>query len=255
MRSLPVPLSHGLSLVLGLVVTALAHGQQTTAPAARQEKIPPPQAASSEGSVHRMVIQEGSNSRVSYIVSGNLSAEERAAVFNLERAENDLAYVRSLQRLKTQYVQSERTLEPKRRIVQEQLYGRRLYSSSSSTAYVNYGGGYGYGYYGPFGYNVGYSPYYFGGFNYGYGYPGSIYSSLAANTASETQSLQYGVGDEGRMKTVLSDVIARDSSPEYAAAALRNYEAALARAASSPVLSRDLGLKKSTAPSKEKTPK
>ncbi len=246
MRSLPVPLSHGLSLVLGVAIAATAHGQQDAAPPAK----------ASEGSVHRMVIQEGAHSRVSYIVSGNLSAEDRAAAFNLERAENDLTYVRNLQGLKLQYVQSERTLEPKRRVVQDQLYGRRLYSGSSNVGYVGYGGGgNGYGYPGPYGYNVGYSPYYFGGFGNGYGYPGAMYSSLGTSSSSEIRSLQYGVGDEGRMKTALSQAIARDASADYAAAALKSYEAAVARAASSPVLSRDLGLKKSAAPSKEKPPK
>ena len=70
--------------------------------------------------------------------------------------------------------------------------------------------------------------------------------SIGSNSYSEDRSLQYGVGDEGRMKTALVQTVARDATPENAAAALRNYEAAAARAATSPVLSRDLGLTKSS---------
>jgi hypothetical protein len=157
-----------------------------------------------------------------------------------------------LQRLKQQYVNSERVLEPHRRIVQQQLYGLRIRSGSASMGYVNYGGGYGgYGYAGPYGYNVAYSPYYYGS----YGYPGSVYGAIGSSSYVEDRSLQYGVGDEGRMKNALVEVIARDASPENAAAALRAYDAAAARAAESPVLSRDLGLSKSSssAPSREPT--
>jgi hypothetical protein len=62
------------------------------------------------------------------------------------------------------------------------------------------------------------------------------------------RSLQYGVGDEGRLKDALVRVIAHDATADRSVAAVRGYEAAAARAADSAVLSRDLGLKKGPAP-------
>jgi hypothetical protein len=248
----PVLLGRGLSLVLGLVAATMAHGQQSAAPAARQDKAPPAKAANAPaGSVHRIVIQEGGNRRVSYILSNDLSTADRRAASDLERAENELTYLHDLQRLKQQYVQSERSLEPQRRIVQRQLYGRRIHYGSANVNAVNYGGGYGYGYPGVTGYNVSY-PYWhagyagFGGYG-GYGYPGGAISSVSANSYSEDRSLQYGVGNEGAIKNALVQVVARDAAPESLAAARRNYDAAASHAAASPILSRDLGLKKSTA--------
>lgn len=251
MNSFPVPLSRALGILLGVVATTMAHGQQAP-PARAPERAPLPRAAETpRSSVHRMVIQEGPNRRVHYIGVGNLSTNDRLAAYDLERAENSLTYLHDLQRLKQQYVNSERILEPQRRLVQQQLYGLRIRSGSSSMGYVNYGGYGGYGYPGPYGYNVAYSPYYYGN----YGYPGSIYGAIGSSSYMEDRSLQYGVGDEGRMKNALSQVIARDASPEYAASVLRTYDAAAARAAESPVLSRDLGLSKSSSstPSREPT--
>jgi hypothetical protein len=265
MSTLPVYLSRGLGIVLGLVVATMAHGQQIVVSTAQQEKAPPTRAAdTTPGSVHRMVIQEGPNRQVRYFATGNLSASDRLATYDLERAENELSYLRDLQRLKNQYVQSERTMEPQRRIVQQQLYGKRTHYGSSNTSYVNYGS-YGYGIYGGYGYpgvtgyNVGYPFWHAGYAGYGgyggYGYPGGAMGSVGTNSYSEDRSLQYGIGDEGRMKTALVQSVARDATPENAAAALRNYEAAVERAATSPVLSRDLGLKKSSnaAPSQAPT--
>jgi hypothetical protein len=60
------------------------------------------------------------------------------------------------------------------------------------------------------------------------------------------------MGDEGRMKDGLVHVITQQTTPDYIAAALRDYEAAVSRAAESPVLSRDLGLQKGTAPTPQK---
>jgi hypothetical protein len=162
MCSFPLPLCHGLAILLCLAVTTMAPGQQMVASSSRQEKAPPPRAAESPpASVHRMVILEGPNRRVQYITTGNLSTSDRLAAYNLELAENELAYVHDLQQLKQQYVSSERTLEPQRRIVQQQLYGRQVSSSSSSSSYVSYvpntNDGYPGGLYGYYG---AYSPYF-----------------------------------------------------------------------------------------------
>lgn len=257
MSSFPVLPRRRLNVLLAAVVATTAYSQPLGASAAQPEQAPPP-AASPAGSVHRMVIQEGANRRVAYIAGGDLSPADRRAVSDLERAENELTYLHNLQRLKQQYVESEMSLEPQRRIVQRQLYGKRIHYGSANMNYVNYGGT-GYGAYGGYGnpglggYNVSY-PYWhagYGGFG-GYGYGNSAITNIGANSYSEDYSLQYGVGDEGVMKRTLMQSVARDAVPESIAAAVRSYDAAAARAADSPILSRDLGLKKtSAAPSRE----
>jgi hypothetical protein len=255
----PVLLSRGLGILLALVMTTMAHSQQITVARARQEKAPPPRDAEPPpGSVHRMVILEGPNRRVHYITTGNLTARDRQVAYDLERAENQLTYVHDLQRLKQQYVNSERILEPQRRAIQENLYGRYLQYSTYGAAYSSSGyGGFGYvgGYYGyPYGYYPFFNNGWGWGWGYGYGYPGGIYSSLGSTSYSEVHSLQYGMGDEGRMKDALVQVIAHESSPDHAAAAVRDYDAAIARAAASPVLSRDLGLPKIVPPAPSPEP-
>jgi hypothetical protein len=243
-----------LATLLCLAAITIAHGQQIEGAGSHREKAPPPRAAEPPpASVHRIVIQEGPNRRVEYIATGNLSTSDRLAAYNLERAENELAYVRSLQQIKQQYVTSERTLEPHRRIVQQQLYGRQLSSSSYNSSYVNYSpySSYGspgglYGYYGAF------SPYLYSPFSYGYG--GGALAYFGSSASSETRSLQYGVGDEGHMKDSMVQIITLQSSPEYAASAERAYEVAVTRASASPILSRDLGLQKNPAPAPQTEP-
>lgn len=254
MCSFPVLLGRGLGILLGVVVTTMAHGQQNKVAPERPEKAPPP------AGVHRMVIQEGPNRRVHYITTGNISTSDRLAAYNLERFENDLTYLHDLQRLKQQYVNSERILEPQRRAVQQRWYGVREQTGDYAAAAYS-PGGYGYvgGYYG---YPYGYFPFYNNGWGYGYGgygghggYPGGVYGWLGKSWDTMDRSLQYGVGDEGRMKNALVQVIAQDATPSRTAAAVRDYDAAAARAADSPILSRDLGLSKSAAAAPAREPK
>jgi hypothetical protein len=238
----PVSLSRGLAILLGALTLTLAFGRQCAA------ADPPP------GSVHRMVIQEGPNRSVHYIASGNLSINDRQAASDLERTENELIYLKDLQQLKHQYVKSEMSLEPYRRYVQGYLYGRHIHSSSYGATYANYVPNGILGVPGTYGYNGFYSPYFYG---YGYGYPGIAYASRMASSSSETRSLQFGMGNEGVLKNAIVGVsgIGRQASPDYIAAAVRDYQSAVSRAAASPVLSRDLSLTKSTvsAPAMEPT--
>jgi hypothetical protein len=234
MYTLPVSLSRGLGLLLGVLALTPATARQCAAAE------PPP------GSVHRMVIQEGANRSVHYITSGNLSTSDRQAASDLERTENELTYLRNLQQLKHQYVKSELSLEPYRRYVQGYLYGRQIHSAGYASTYANYVPNGVYGVPGTYGYNRFYSPYSYGGYGYG-GYSGMAYASRSAQSYSETRSLQYGMGNEGVMKNAIVGGIARQALPEYTAAALRDYQSAVARAAASPVLSRDLNLPKSAA--------
>jgi|GEM_PF-2080980 hypothetical protein len=235
MYTLPVSLRRGLGACLGVLALTMTYDR----PAVAAE---PP-----TGSVHRMVIQDGANRRVHYIASGNLSTSDRLAVSQLERAENEWTYVNDLQQLKHQYVRSERSLEPWRRYVQGYLYGARISYGSYNSGAVSYLPNSGLGNPGTYGY--GNNPFYFPySYGYGYGFGRGAYASLGGSWSSETHSLQFGMGDEGRVKNAIVSVIARQASPEYAAAAARDYEAAVARAAASPVLARDLGLSKSSAP-------
>ncbi len=259
MRSLPVHLGRGLGLLLGVVVTATAQGQpivvahsaRAKAPAAKDtaDRTPP-------GSVHRIVVFEGANRSVHYVTSGALSTADRLAAFDLERAENELTYIHDLQRLKQQYVNSERIMEPQRRYVQEQLYGTQIRYGGSNTSYGGYGGygyggngygGYGYGGYGSSGI---YSPYAFGGL----GYRRSPSGSVGSTSYSVVRSLQFGMGDEGRLKNAMVSVLAREASSDYADAALRRYDTAAGRAASSATLSRDLSLRKGPAAYADREP-
>jgi len=209
----------------------MAHGQQIVpAPPA---KTPPAKTAATPAAVHKLVIYEGPNRSVHYITTGNLSTSDRLTAYELQRAENDLSYLNDLQSLKQQYVNSERILEPQRRYVQEQLYGTQIRYGGYSAGYGSYGnGGWGWGYprYGIFGNG------------------GSSFAGYAGSTSyAITRSLQFGMGDEGRFKDAMVQVLARESSPAYAAAVLRNYDSVVGRAAASTVLSRDLSLQKGPA--------
>src|SRR5579875_378416 len=230
MFALLCSLRRGLGVLLSVMVSVTACDRATTA-------AEPPAA-----SAHRIVIQQGGHRRVYYVTS-NLSPRDRLAVYELERTENELTYVQELQQLKHQYLQSERSLEPWRRYVQERLYGTQIRSGSYNTGSVNYLPNGIYGVPGTVEYNGFFFPY-----PYGYGYGWGAYASLGGWWSSETQSLQFGMGDEGRLKEAFASVLARQSLPEYAAAVARDYEAAVARAAASPVLSRVLGLPASAAP-------
>ena len=234
MYTLPASLRRELGILLGVAALALAHGRQAVA------ADPPP------GSVHRMVIQEGSHRSVHYIASGNLSTGDRQAASDLERTENELTYLRDLQQLKHLYIRNELSLEPWRHYMQRQLYGRQVYSGGTNSTYANYMPNDIYGVAGAWGLGGVYSPF---GLGYGRGYSGGLaYASRSAQSYGETRSLQFGMGNEGVLKNAIVGVIGRQSSPEYNAAAMRDYESAVSRAANSPALSRDLGLSKSNAP-------
>jgi hypothetical protein len=234
MYTFPVSGGRGLGILLGVVALTFTPGRHTAA------------AEPAPGSVDRMVIQEGVNRSVHYIASGNLSVSDRLAAYDLERRENELTYLRNLQRLKHLYVKSEVSLEPWRNYIQRQLYGRQVHSGSYNATYANYVPNSGYGVAEPYGYSP-FSPPYGYGFGYGFGYPGLAFASRNASSYSETRSLHYGMGNEGNLKNAIVPVIARQAGPEHSVAAVRDYEAAVSRAAASPVLSRDLGLTKENA--------
>jgi hypothetical protein len=216
------------ALLLGATLTTAASGQDDKPPPAPKKDTTPPRA-------YRMEIYEGPNRTVHYF--GGAPAD-RSRLSDLEHTENELQYARDLEALKRQYVNSERILEPQRRYVQEQLYG-----TSISFGTFNYlggfgGGGWGYGR-GGFAYPYAYPyPYNYGG----YGFPG-FNGYLGGYSGFTTRSLAYGMGDEGKFKDAMVQVIAQQAAaPDYTLAAYRNYAAALHDAAASKELARDLNL-------------
>jgi hypothetical protein len=233
MRTVLMSLGRAVGVVLGAVLAAGAQGQDVK-PAVRP-------AEGGGGVVHRMEIRNGPTTAVRYF-STDVTEGDRSVLRELERASNEARYAGDLQALLRQYVNDERLLEPKRRTVQAALYGQSITASSFGSgvgpAYAGYGAGpvfVGYGAAYPYAYPYNYGGYAFG---YPYAYPGAVFGGGSLTT---TESLAFGVGDEGRMKEALVQVLARQATPEYAAAANRAYDNALARAASSAVIRPVLG--------------
>jgi hypothetical protein len=183
-----------------------------------------------------MEIFEGPNRTVRYFSNG--SPGEQSMLNDLERSENQMAYLKDLQGLLRQYVRSERTIEPMRRYIQEQLYGTSIstgwYNTEGSVIPSSYGPGYGYGYAYPYAY-----PYNYGGYGYG-----GLTAYTGGSMTSVQRNLGFGVGDEGKLKDDLSQVIAQQAaSPDFQAAVIRNYNTAMGQVSRNERLARDLGVK------------
>jgi hypothetical protein len=235
MRTISLSLARGAAVLLGAAVAAPAFGQ-----GARPAAPPPavkPAVQETEPGAHKMVIYEGPNRTVRYFGGG--SSGEQAALLDLERAENDMTYLQNIRGLLRQYVNDERILQPQRLYVQEQLYGTQIAYNQSSLL-----GAYGFGFPGygnPYPYVNAYGPYTAGGFGYGYG--GGLMGYLGSGSTQVVRSLQFGMGDEGRLKDALAQVIAQQAaSPDYAAGVTRNYNTALANVARSDRLAKGLNL-------------
>jgi hypothetical protein len=185
-----------------------------------------PAAAPAGPEVHQMVILNGPAHTVHYFSVG-LSTYDQAALRDLERAENDASYAADLLALRRRYVADELYLEPRRAAIQAALYGQGITRTGSNFAATNaFGlGGYGYG---------GYPYYTYPG--YYVSYPGVASGYVAGPSSTISQSLAYGVGDEGAIKTAMAPVIAAEAGPEYATTATRAYTNAVNRAAESEAL-------------------
>jgi hypothetical protein len=114
--------------VLALTLSLTSLGQAQTKDN-KDKKIRP---AVDESDVHRMVIINGKD-RIVHYFSKSGSPAEQAALRNLERFENEVAIVDSLQDLKRQYVATESAMEARRRQVQMQLYGRSFETNNSAS--------------------------------------------------------------------------------------------------------------------------
>jgi hypothetical protein len=221
---------------------AVALGMLTATAGQAQEKLPAPaKPAASEAApsgVYRMVIRNGATQTVHYVAGSGVSPGDAAALRDLEGAENEAMYAQDLQRLKQQYVASERLLEPERRFIQMALYGQSI-NVSANNGFAGSLGGYG----GPgFRFAGGYPYYGYGGAfgNGGLGFGGG--TVFGSSSSSVNRSLANGMGDEGVLKNMLSQVIAQEATPNYTAAAMRNYNAAVSRAGESNALRVALGL-------------
>jgi len=178
--------------------------------------------------VHRMVILNGPTASVHYFSAG-LSAGDLAYLRDLERAENDAAYADDLTALRRTYVADELVNAPQRATVQQGLYGKSI-----TRGYEDYATSVGYG--------PGYYSYPYGYAGYFNGYAGGYGSAFAGSSAEVNQSLAYGVGDEGVLKTAMAPVIAGQANADYAAAAGRAYTTAMNHAAASDGLRTALNL-------------
>jgi hypothetical protein len=218
--------------VLGLLLaTSTGWAQQGVKPIPPAEGAPKPgvrRAADEPGGVHRMVIYNGPVRTVHYVYD-NVSPSEESSMRDLERAENEVALADQLLALKLQYVRDERQLQSRRTEVQRLLYG---YSSETTAGLSGATGGY------PFG--LGYGGYgVTGGFFYpGYGiagagaagYPFGGGVGFGGYVGSGSNSLAYGVGDEGAIKTEIAKVLANEANPGYAAGAEAKLAASLSHA-------------------------
>jgi len=212
----------GLALGLFLAVSA-ANGQPNgVKPAVKQE---------GPGGVHRMEIYNGPTRTVAYIYGG-LSPSEESAVREMQRTENEAALADDLLALRREYVSSELALEARRRAVQGLLYG---YANEASNTFTASSGGWVGGY---------------GGYPYLSAYPyanpyGYLPASYSASFSGSTMnSLAYGVGDEGVIKTAMARTIAGQATPEYASQANLAVQTAMARGSQSDSIRTAMGMTK-----------
>jgi hypothetical protein len=212
-------------VLLGLLVLGVA-----AAPAAERPR--------DRSGLYRIEVWSGPSRAVRYAYGrdADVSPGDLASLRNLEAAENEAAYAGDLQALKRQYVRNERLEEAHRHVMQQRLY-------ATSVAYASYGG---FGYPG-YAFNLYTTPFagvypFAAGYPYavGYGYPYSY--GPVGDTSALAFNLGFGVGDEGPIKTAMAPTLARQATPEYAAAAARDYDRALARAYESPRVRTAAGL-------------
>jgi len=177
------------------------------------------------GSINQMEVYSGGTRTVRYFGS-NLSPGEEATLREAERLENEQAYVRELQDLKRRYVSDETKLEARRYV-----YQRRMYDAYPVGQWWWGGGLEGLGGVAALGLR--------GGFYAGY-YPwmpattvlGGAYPYGGPGLLMETSGTGYG----GVIKEAMAQVLAQQSTPEYAASIDRSYEQVVLRASTSPTL-------------------
>jgi hypothetical protein len=227
MRTVLGTLGCGAGVLLGLVMTATAQGQTRRA------------------DVHRMEINNGATQKVRYYSRGT-SPGENAALRDLERSENELAYVRSLQDLRREYVSNERQVEAIRFQAQQDLYGRYMATGglgllgTPAALDSNLYAAYNLGYYPGVG-NFGLGGYFgLGGGNFGLGFGRGYGGLLGAGLLSS--SVASTIGTDDPIKDSMASVIAQQATPQFAAMVERNMDRAVAMVAGSPSIRVALGM-------------
>ena len=204
-----------------------------------QAEPPRRRVSTTQPAVHQMELLNGATRTVRSFGLG-LSTGEAASLADLDRIENEAAFAHDVQALKRQYVSSERLLEPHRRNIQQDLYGRVLttnnYGSLNSSAFL---GNNGFGVGSVAGLPVGG----FGVGGFGYNGPAVNTSGTESTQSTEVISLAAGVGDEGPLKAGLAAVIAKQAAPGYSAALATEHRRAVAAASTSPRLRAGLRLR------------
>jgi len=216
-------LIRGAGILCGLLLATSLYAQST--------------GQTTRGRVNRMEIYNGLNRTVRYH-GENLSPGEESTLREMERSENELFYVRNMQTLKSEYVVGESVQDAHRRNVQLLLYGLNFNTNSyGASAFPG-------GYYGRarYPYMAGMWPGAYTGYGAGYGAGYGGVNGIIGSSSSINGSLANGVGDEGRLKTAMSPMIAAQATPEYAAAVIQAYEQASLRATESPTLVNALNL-------------
>jgi hypothetical protein len=174
--------------------------------------------------VRRMEIWNG-GARTTHYFSQNVSPGEEAALRDLERAENGMAFASQLDALRRLYLRNEYRLELRRGEVNPLLYG---YSSEYAAGLINGVVTGGYGGWGGFPYGYPYGIGGFGNIGAAFAYPG-----VGAGLGSVTNSLAMGVGNEGTIKNELARTLTDPAVSDIATRAARAYDAAWARVGSS----------------------
>lgn len=207
-------------------------------------------ASGSGGSVHRMIIRNGSTQTVHYFSDG-VSEREKAALRELERAENEASYVANLQALRQKYVQDELALQARRSTVQQRLYGQTTTTSVAAPTGLAYNPLPGYGAYPyilppnfinyPGSPRAAYVRPYYGG--YGYGAPRAAPATGVVQRTTTTGP-GIGYGEKSPLTNALAGTIAQQASTDYAASVERDRQTALALASRSGPVRAALGMPK-----------
>lgn len=250
MNAVLVNAVRGSGFALGLVLATACYGQAPTpAPLPTSGVIveKPKTPLNPNSNSHRMEILSGPNVSVRYF-GRDLAPTEMAALRDLEHAENTANNANAMAALRHLYMSNEMQMENRRHIVQMALYG---FNTSSTFGAVS-GGAVAAPFMGatgiPNNYSLVQNPYYpvsglFPGQSATNPYFPNVYTpgffggdTGLSGTVTTAQSLHFGMGDEGPIKTEVAKAMAAGYTPESSAAALRGLDAAAARVASLPKL-------------------
>jgi hypothetical protein len=262
MNAVLVNMGRGTGIVLGLLLATASYGQAPmpapipAKPVAAQpikpvfvEQAPKPAAQqTATPGAHRMQITTGLHSTVQYFDKG-LAPTEVAAIRDLERAENEASYAETMASLRQLYLNNELNRERSGELVQTArntttvtTYGSGLCGAVGSPLQMGYAAipnnyalvanPYATVYPNQYAYNRlypnVYTPGYWGDGNFG-------------GTVNTVENVQYGVGDDSKMKQELFKSMATQYTPETVAGLYRSLDTARSRVMGYPRVREALG--------------